>query len=225
MEIDYTTIMETIEESASMGSKYKIIEDISNMDYGSFRDYIATTDGTIVFKRILVCLGALFIGMVHRGKIPRVIKDKFNKSIEFIAEMIIWKAKTQITQLILAAIDECTLKKEYNEMKEQIIEVVNKIENVNTMITTVSNEKIDFKILEMCERKMIELDDQLRNIEKSVDRRISNYDWRITALSERAIPHIDIINQNMSEQSEAHAVQQHENKVAKVKSYSARDKL
>nr|WME84911.1 viral enterotoxin [Porcine rotavirus B] len=208
------SIMANSNENAS-----HILSIFESVQYQTIHDVIKESSPSKLITNGLLSILSILAVTVAKKKIRLPITDKIKTNVRHLAEMMVWKAETSVKEIV----DEALVK---NNITKDIACLFEEIEKLKQSITNIKGMDVTSEIFTLTEQKMKSIDEKIEEIQKSCERRIKDYDWKLSALTAHSLrapeTRIDIINQNTDSQGSSEAVQQVMNRQVRVKMNSKR---
>ncbi|AAQ18648.1 nonstructural protein [Human rotavirus B] len=195
----------------------EILKLAGSVNHEQIRETISSSSPQKILTGTMLTLGALLTTLIVKKKGTKFLTTKMQSNIVYLAEMLVWKAN----QTVKTICDEVLHQRKVIEKLQCLDKMCLEIEKLRYDIERFQGMDVTKELIQMCERKMIDIDSKVKEVEKSCDRRIRDYDWKIATLTahptQQFPTHIDIINQHIEDDAETQIIQQHMNKQARVK--------
>ncbi|ASV45177.1 non-structural protein 4 [Rotavirus B] len=177
----------------------EINESISNvlnvfetLQHETIHNVIKNTASSKLLTNCVLSLLSIITVALARSKIKLPITNKIRSNIGHIAESIVWKAETTIGEIVNDVISK-------NDIFKDIIHLTEEVERIKQSISKIKGMDVTKEIFDLCEQKMRAIDDKIDDVQKSCERRIKDYDWKIAALASQNLrseeAHVSIQNQ------------------------------
>lgn len=195
----------------------EILKLADGVNHEQIRESISKSSPQKILTGALLTVTALLTTLMVKKKGAQFLTRKFQSNIVYLAEMLVWKANQTVKQLC----DEVLHQREVLQKLQCLDKLCEEMKKLKFDLEHIKGLDVSNELISLTERKMADIDEKMRDIERSCERRIRDYDWKLTALTanqgHQPTTHVDIINQHVEHEAEAQAVQQHMNKQARVK--------
>nr|BAW98439.1 NSP4 [Bovine group B rotavirus]BAW98442.1 NSP4 [Bovine group B rotavirus]BAW98443.1 NSP4 [Bovine group B rotavirus] len=177
----------------------EINESISNvlnvfetLQHETIHNVIKNTASSKLLTNCALSLLSIVTVALARNKVKLPITNKIRSNIRHIAESIVWKAETTIREIVNDVISK-------NDIFKDIIHLTEEVERIKQSISKIKGMDVTKEIFDLCEQKMRAIDDKIDDVQKSCERRIKDYDWKIAALASQNLrpieAHVSVQNQ------------------------------
>nr|QXV87669.1 non-structural protein 4 [Rotavirus B] len=177
----------------------EINESISNvlnvfetLQHETIHNVIKNTASSKLLTNCALSLLSIVTVALAKNKVKLPITNKIRSNIRHIAESIVWRAETTIREIVNDVISK-------NDIFKDIIHLTEEVERIKQSISKIKGMDVTKEIFDLCERKMRAIDDKIDDVQKSCERRIKDYDWKIAALASQNLKsveaHVSIQNQ------------------------------
>nr|AUG44895.1 non-structural protein 4 [Rotavirus B] len=177
----------------------EINESISNvlnvfetLQHETIHNVIKNTASSKLLTNCALSLLSIVTVALARNKFKLPITNKIRSNIRHIAESIVWKAETTIREIVNDVISK-------NDIFKDIIHLTEEVERIKQSMSKIKGMDVTKEIFDLCEQKMRAIDDKIDDVQKSCERRIKDYDWKIAALASQSLrsveTHVSVQNQ------------------------------
>lgn len=194
----------------------EILKLADSVSHDQIRESISNSSPQRILTGTLLTVTALLTTLMVKKKGTQFLTKKFQSNVVYLAEMLVWKANQTVKQLC----DEVLHQREVLQKLQCLDQLCEDVKKLRFDLEHIKGLDVSNELISLTERKMADIDGKIRDVERSCDRKIRDYDWKLAALAANPIhqstAHVDIINQHIEHEAEAQAVQQHMNKQARV---------
>nr|QGH59003.1 viral enterotoxin [Rotavirus B] len=190
-------------EQVIMDTLYdQILSLAGNTTHEHIKETISNSSPQKILTGTFLTLGTLLTTIVLKRKGINLLTSKFKSNVTYLAETLVWKAEQTIKEMIERTLQQHKVIKRVNTIDG----ILKDVEKMKYDIEHVAGLDVTKELFSMCERKMIDLDNKVKDIEKSCDRRIRDYDWKINALTLHPIQQTAVANETVEEKDEIEIV-------------------
>nr|QGH59004.1 viral enterotoxin [Rotavirus B] len=169
----------------------QILSLAGNTTHEHIKETISNSSPQKILTGAFLTLGTLLATIALKRKGINYLTGKFKSNITYLAEMLAWKAEQTMKE-----INEKTLQQHKLMRRANTIDgILKDVEKMKYDIEHITGLDVTKELFSMCERKMIDLDKKVKDIEKSCERRIRDYDWKINALTLHPIQQTAVKNE------------------------------
>nr|QGH59000.1 viral enterotoxin [Rotavirus B] len=190
-------------EQVIMDTLYdQILSLAGNTTHEHIKETISNSSPQKILTGTFLTLGTLLTTIVLKRKGINLLTSKFKSNVTYLAETLVWKAEQTMKEMIERTLQQHKVIKRVNTIDG----ILKDVEKMKYDIEHIAGLDVTKELFSMCERKMIDLDNKVKDIEKSCDRRIRDYDWKINALTLHPIQQTAVANETVEEKDEIEIV-------------------
>nr|QGH58999.1 viral enterotoxin [Rotavirus B] len=180
----------------------KILSLAENTTHEHIKETISNSSPQKILTGAFLTLGTLFATITRKKKGINFLTNKFKSNIKYLAETLVWKAEQTINEITATTLQQHKMMKRLNGIDG----ILKDIEKMKYDIEHIAGLDVTKELFSMCEQKMIDIDDKVRDIEKSCERRIRDYDWKINALTLHPVQQTAVMNETVAAKDEIEIV-------------------
>nr|ASN74342.1 nonstructural protein 4 [Rotavirus B] len=150
-----------------------------NTTHESIKETITNSPPQKILASVLLTFGTLFATIMLKKKGINLITDKLKSNIKYLAETLVWKAEQTVDEIVKKILQQ----HEITKKMKHIDGILRDVEKIKYDIEHIGGLDVTKELFSMCEQKMVDIDSKVREVEKSCERRIRDYDWKINALT------------------------------------------
>nr|QGH59006.1 viral enterotoxin [Rotavirus B] len=180
----------------------QILSLAGNTTHEHIKETISNSSPQKILTGTFLTLGTLFATIMLKRKGINLLTGKFKSNVTYLAEMLVWKAEQTINDIREKILQQHKLMRRINTIDG----ILKDVEKMKYDIEHIAGLDVTKELFSMCERKMIDLDDKMKDIEKSCERRIRDYDWKLNALTLHPIQQSAVHNETVAEKEEIEIV-------------------
>nr|AUG44896.1 non-structural protein 4 [Rotavirus B]AUG44897.1 non-structural protein 4 [Rotavirus B]AUG44898.1 non-structural protein 4 [Rotavirus B]AUG44900.1 non-structural protein 4 [Rotavirus B]AUG44901.1 non-structural protein 4 [Rotavirus B] len=173
-----------------------------NTTHEQIKETILNSPPQKILTGTFLTLGTLLTTIILKKKGINILTNKLKSNITFLAEMLVRKAERTIDEIIEKTLRRHELMRKMNDIDN----VLKDVEKMKYDIEHIGGLDITKELFSMCEQKMIDIDEKIRDIEKSCERRIRDYDWKINALTLHPVQQTAVHNETATKKDEVEII-------------------
>nr|AUG44916.1 non-structural protein 4 [Rotavirus B] len=176
----------------------QIIRFAGNTTHEHIKDTISNSSPQKILTGTLLTFGTLLTTVILKRKGINLLTNKLKSNITYLAETLVLKAEQTIEDIVEKTLQQHKIMK---RMKN-IDHIMNDVEKMKYDIEHISGLDVTKELFSMCEQKMVDIDNKVRDIEKSCERKIRDYDWKISALTLHPMQQPAVNNETVTKNDE-----------------------
>ncbi|AKE33177.1 non-structural protein 4 [Rotavirus B] len=175
-----------------------ILNFAGNTTHEHIKDTISNSSPQKILTGAFLTFGTLLTTIILKKKGINLLTSKLKSNITYLAEMLAWKAEQTIKDITERTLQQHEVIKRLNTIDR----ILKDIEKMKYDIEHVAGLDVTKELFSMCEQKMVDIDNKVKDIEKSCERRIRDYDWKISALTLHPIQQTAVKNETVAANEE-----------------------